>query len=72
MFCDFGHVGRVGMSREVHVYIIGGGGSIDWVPGVPTCVIRGAKKNLYGIRPFWEVGIRRIPWNTWNTSGIRA
>ena len=34
MFCDFGHFGRVSMSREVHVYTIGGGGSIDWVPGV--------------------------------------
>ena len=25
----------------------------------------------YGIRAFWELGIRRIPWNTWNTGGIR-
>ena len=34
MFCDFGHVGRVSMSREVNVYTKGGGGSIGLVPGV--------------------------------------
>ena len=31
----------------------------------PTCGIRGAKKRNYGIHAVLEVGIRRIPWNTW-------
>ena len=43
----------------------------------PTCGIRGATIFCNGIHAFLEVGIRRIPWNTfpwntWNTSGIRA
>ena len=29
------------------------------------------RRKLYTIRPFLELGIRRIPWNTWNTGGIR-
>ena len=43
------------------------------IPQVPTllCEFAERRKILYGIRPFLELGIRRIPWNTWNTGGIR-
>ena len=38
------------MSREVHVYTIGGGGSIDWVPGVVPAAWGGPRRAWRAVR----------------------